>query len=640
MHLQFVQRILTCPNWVKRTIILGVDVFLCFVTYQVALLLRIFDIGQPLSALFQINHLYAFLFSAGLCLLSGLFFGAYNGVFRRSDSTIFLILLKAGAMYSFGFVTLIVFFGLAGVPRSIGLVQPIFLYACIALSRSVARILLSSSQESKLKAENAKNILIYGAGDAGALLPRSMSASGWMNAVGYIDDDKSLQGRYLAGLKIFDPKETKELIKRLNVDEIILALPSVPKRQKANILEKLRMYQVAVRTIPTQLELLNHQYEVQDFRALLPEEILGREAKEARPDLLALDIKEQIVLVTGAGGSIGSELCRQIIKQEPVKLILFEQSEFALYTIHKELIGHLESNDGLKTTRIHPVLGSVIDEHSVTQMIAKYGPSTIYHAAAYKHVALVESNSWAAIRNNVFGTLTVAKAAVHSGVNKFVLVSTDKAVRPKSIMGASKRLAELVVQSLAVQGSKTTFAMVRFGNVLNSSGSVVPIFQKQLQEGGPITVTDPEVTRYFMTIEEAAQLVIQAGALSSAKQHHIYENAPLYLLDMGEPIKILALAKQMIELSGLTVYDKLKNPKGDVEINFVGLGPGEKLFEELLIDNEAIPTSHENIYFAREAAWSSQRVTNYLQQLKQLSQSSDDKLLREFLAKEFTEVNK
>ena len=637
MRTQITNNILKSPPWAKRTLIVAVDLFLCCSTFYFALLLAAMDIENSPPLNFNSHYLPGLLLSSAMCVTIGLFFGTYSGVFRRSDSTNLLVLFQAGLVYAFCFGTLVSFVEFYEIPRSVGLVQPLFLYVCIFLTRVVARILLTPPQNTKVKLVNRKKIIIYGAGKTGLELANSLSNSNKIDAVAFVDDDKSLHDRFLLGLKISDPENLKNLIDKLDATEIVLALPSVMGRRKAEILSKLQEMRVPVRTLPTQEEMLSHQYSRHDFRALRPEEILGRDAHVARQDLLKSDIEDCVVLVTGAGGSIGSELCRQIIRQRPPVLVLFEQSEFSLFSIHKELLQLCNSDKSQSKCSIYPILGSVEDEEKVRQVIARFKPHTIYHAAAYKHVSLVETNCWAALKNNVFGTQTLGKVACEFLVSKFVLVSTDKAVRPTSVMGVTKRLAELIIQSLAAKSEKTIFAMVRFGNVLNSSGSVLPIFQTQIEKGGPLTVTHPEVTRYFMTIEEAAQLVIQAGALTTLSDN-AEDRALVFLLDMGEPIKILDLARQMVELSGKSVFDKKINPEGDLVIDFVGLKPGEKLYEELLIDSEAIRTEHKNVFVADDTGWPMDKTLEYLGKLHLMASDLDDQQLRSFLALEFPSI--
>ena len=408
-----------------------------------------------------------------------------------------------------------------------------------------------------------------------------------MKVAGFVDDDKKLHGQILNGLSIFDPEDLPNLINTLKIRDVFLAMPTLSRARRNQILNDIRALQVAVRTLPSISEIASGKIGVSDLRDLDLDDLLCREPIKPDERLLSKNITAKTVLVTGAGSSIGSELCRQILEARPKILLLLDQSEYALYSIHQELLG--KHGD---VPSIIPLLGSVLNEQRVNEIMQAWSIDTVYHAAAYKHVPLVEHNPIEGIRNNAFGTLTMARLAKECDVKDFVLISTDKAVRPTNVMGASKRLAEMILQALAVGSKKTNFTMVRFGNVLGSSGSVVPKFREQIRNGGPVSLTHAEITRYFMTIPEAAQLVIQAGALS--------KGGDVFVLDMGEPVKIIDLARRMIELSGFTVSDE-ENPDGDVQIEITGLRPGEKLFEELLIGNGAVSTNHPRIMCAHES---------------------------------------
>ena len=422
----------------------------------------------------------------------------------------------------------------------------------------------------------------------------AMASSKEMKAVGFLDDNRHLQGREINGLLIYNPDRLPELVASLGVSDVLLALPSASRNRRNEIFELTRRAHVAVRTLPGLMELAQGHVKASDLRELDIEDLLGRDAVAPIPELFAKNITGKVVMVTGAGGSIGSELCRQIIKARPSTLLLVELSEFALYKVHQELLQLLLDEDSADMD-VLPLLASVRDEDRMHEIMRTWRPQTVYHAAAYKHVPLVEHNPAEGIKNNVFGTWTTARVAALNGVSDFVLISTDKAVRPTNVMGASKRLAELVLQAMAgagaAQGWKTCFSMVRFGNVLGSSGSVVPLFRKQIKDGGPITLTHAEITRYFMTIPEAGQLVIQAAAMATG--------GDVFVLDMGEPVRIIDLARSMVELSGLTVRDE-NNPEGDIEFNITGLRPGEKLYEELLIGDNPLPTAHPRILKAHE----------------------------------------
>jgi FlaA1/EpsC-like NDP-sugar epimerase len=445
---------------------------------------------------------------------------------------------------------------------------------------------------------DVRGIVIYGAGSAGCVLAQALiGENNGKRPIGFVDDSPYLQGRNVQGIRVYAPAELLKLKATTGFDEILLAMPSIEGQRKRDILQKLQILGVPVKTVPSIAEILKGHVSIDRVRELDIEDLLGRKPIAANPELLQHDITNRVVLVTGGGGSIGSELCRQIAKQQPKMLVIYELHEFALYQMDMEL--------GENYPHLNKVacLGSVTDAQALTGVLETYGVQTIYHAAAYKHVPIVEANPVSGIINNINGTLTAAQCAIACGVSKFVLISTDKAVRPTNIMGATKRVAELVLQALADLPDRTTcFTMVRFGNVLGSSGSVVPRFRTQIAEGKSITLTHTDITRYFMTIPEAATLVIHAGAMANGGE--------VFLLDMGEPVKIYDLATQMIRLHGM-------EPHRDVKIEIVGLRPGEKIYEELLIDcNAALPTGHPKIFCAREAklAWKelSPQLTNLL----------------------------
>ncbi len=471
------------------------------------------------------------------------------------------------------------------LPRTGLLIYWFVAFSYVVISRFLARALLRSSQYRKNHGKIAR-LAIFGAGEAGFQLALAMRASPDHRALCFFDHDITLNNKIVAGLPVYDVSRMTEQLARLDIDEVVLAIPSASPERRREVLETLRKQAVEVRTLPTLLELVDGKITTQSIRDIRIEDLLGREPVPPNKNLFAKCTQKKAVMVTGAGGSIGSELCRQIASQGPRKLVLFEHSEFALYTIEQELRQHFPNLD------IAARIGSVCDPEAVTAAVRQNRIDTIYHAAAYKHVPLVESNMPEGIRNNVMGSLTVADIAHLYGVETCVLVSTDKAVRPTNIMGASKRMAELVFQAAAARPrTRTTFSMVRFGNVLGSSGSVVPLFRKQIENGGPITITHADVVRYFMLIPEAAQLVIQAGAMAKGGE--------VFVLDMGDPVRIVDLARTMIEMSGLQEKTR-DNPSGDIEIKVVGLRPGEKLYEELLIGGDVIASSHARIMCAKE----------------------------------------
>lgn len=534
--------------------------------------------------------------------------GLYRAIFRYSGLPAMVAVVRAMLLYGVAFAGVFTFYGFTGVPRTVGLIQPLLLLIFVGASRAAARIWLGSLYHQHIQKTSLPQVLIYGAGSAGRQLASAMVNSFEMRVIGFLDDDDRLHGNVLNGLPIYCPADLSEVLANITVTDVLLALPSISRQRRNDILSALSKHKLAVRTLPVFSDIVTGKVSMSDLRELDIDDLLGREPVQPNNSLLAKNICNKVVLVTGAGGSIGSELCRQIIKLGPEKLLLIEQNEFALYLIHQELEEKYSVQRSLSAQSLDapnpidiisepsvlvPLLASTQDEDRMRKIMSTWRPDTVYHAAAYKHVPLVEHNPAEGIKNNVFGTLHTAQAAADNGVKDFVLISTDKAVRPTNIMGASKRLAEMVLQALAADGAhlETKFSMVRFGNVLGSSGSVVPRFRQQIRDGGPITLTHNEVTRYFMTIPEAAQLVIQAGAMST--------RGDVFVLDMGEPVKIIDLAKRMIELSGLTLKNE-QMPDGDISIEIIGLRPGEKLFEELLIGNNPESTDHPRIMTAHE----------------------------------------
>jgi FlaA1/EpsC-like NDP-sugar epimerase len=576
--------VLALPRLAKRFVALSLDLSLCVLTVWLAYYLRLGEF-IPLSG----NALFAIAVSIGLALPIFVVSGLYRAIFRFSGWPALLTVARAVTIYGLLYASLFTAIGIDNVPRTIGIIQPILLLLFVGASRTFARVWLGDQYNSILKRSARPKVLIYGAGSNGRQLVAAMTNSNEMEVVGFLDDDDRLQGHVLNSLPIYNPAELTDLVTSLSISNVLLALPNVTRKRRNDILNHIRMAHVSVRTLPSMNDLAQGKVSISDVRELDVDDLLGREPVTPNHILLAKNVHKKVVMVTGAGGSIGSELCRQIAVIGPAKLLLIEQSEFALYTIHKELEEKLQNID----IALVPLLASAQDEDRMREIISTWSPDTIYHAAAYKHVPLVEHNPAAGIKNNVLGTLYTALAAAENGVADFVLISTDKAVRPTNVMGASKRLAEMALQALAedTKYAVTKFSMVRFGNVLDSSGSVVPKFRQQIRNGESITLTHPEVTRYFMTIPEAAQLVIQAGAMA--------KGGDVFVLDMGQPVKIMDLAQRMIELSGLVVRDE-QNPDGDIEIEITGLRPGEKLYEELLIGGSPQSTLHPRIMRAQE----------------------------------------
>jgi len=582
--------ILALPRAAKRFVALSVDLGLCVLTVWLAFYLRLGEF----VALFG-TALWAVGASVGIALPIFVVSGLYRAIFRYSGWPALLAVARAVGIYGLLYASVFTAIGVAGVPRTVGIIQPILLLLFVGASRAMARVWLGDQYLSILKRASRPKVMIYGAGTTGRQLAAAMANSHEMQVAGFLDDDDRLHGHVLNGQPIYNPADLDNLATTLNISDVLLAMPSLSRKRRNEILCQIRSAHVAVRTLPSVTDLAQGKVSISDLRELDIDDLLGREPVTPNHILLVKNIVGKVVLVTGAGGSIGSELCRQILAVNPAKLLLIEQSEFALYAIHQELEGKFAGLDGATPPVLVPLLASVQDDDRMREIMSTWHPDTVYHAAAYKHVPLVEHNPAAGIKNNVLGTLRTAQAAAENGVSDFVLISTDKAVRPTNVMGASKRLAEMALQALAaIQAgtqSGTKFSMVRFGNVLGSSGSVVPKFRQQIRDGGPITLTHPEVTRYFMTIPEAAQLVIQAGAMA--------KGGDVFVLDMGQPVKIMDLAGRMVELSGLTVKDE-QNPEGDIEIAVTGLRPGEKLYEELLIGDNPKPTMHPRIMKAHE----------------------------------------
>ena len=551
--------------------------------------------------------------------------GLYRAIFRYNGLPALMAVSKAMFIYGFFYASVFTVIGIHGVPRTIGLIQPVLLLFFVGASRMFARFWLGGLYLDILKKTQLPQVLIYGAGITGRQLALAMANSSDMRVIGFLDDDTRLHGSLLNELPIYNPHELADLTATLHITDVLLALPGASREHRNNILAKLAEYKLAVRNLPDIGDIATGRISMSDLRELDIDDLLGREPVKPHELLLNKDTIGQSVMVTGAGGSIGSELCRQIFKIRPKVLLLVDMSEFALYQIHQELES-IQNNELLKAAhgsandevQIIPLLASVCDEIRINSIMSTWCPDTVYHAAAYKHVPLVEHNPGEGVFNNVWGTMACALAASQCGVKNFMLISTDKAVRPTNVMGASKRLAEMFLQALAAKtiaealkeqatDKATCFSMVRFGNVLGSSGSVVPLFRQQIKNGGPVTLTHKDITRYFMTIPEAAQLVMQAGAMGTG--------GDVFVLDMGEPVRIFDLARKMIELSGLSLRDET-TPDGDIEISITGLRPGEKLFEELLIGDNPMPTSHQRIMKAQEEFLVFEVLTTYLEQLK------------------------
>lgn len=580
------ERIARLARWKKKAIVFLLDILLCVQSIWIAYSLRI-GVWVLWDIAVQKILLVCLLTMVPVFVLSGV----YRAIFRYAGTGMMKTLVRAFAIYSLLVAFVFVVVGLDGVPRTIGLIQPVVFFILVGFVRVAARYLMIDILGRNRFAGEVKNVLIYGAGSAGQQLAASMRSEPGMRLCGYVDDDRRLDGQRLDGYKVFWSERLPQLIEQREITDILLALPTINRKKRRKIVEQIRAFKVHVQTLPDMKSIIAGKVSFSDIRELEIEDLLGREPVRPNELLFGRTIVGKTVLVTGAGGSIGGELCRQIAKSGARRLILLDLSEYSLYQIEKELQELLVTH-GKTELELIPVLGSVVDAVRLREIFSLLQPDTVFHAAAYKHVPLVEANPVEGIRNNILGTQTLAAAAEEARVSDFILISTDKAVRPTNVMGASKRAAEQVIQNFAEKNGSTKFSMVRFGNVLGSSGSVVPLFRNQIEQGGPITLTDRNVTRYFMTIPEAAQLVIQAAGMAKGGE--------VFVLDMGKSVRILDLAETMVRLSGLTVRDD-SNPEGDIEIVEVGLRAGEKLYEELIIGNDPQPTQHARIMKAHES---------------------------------------
>ena len=632
------QSLLNLPRSVKRGLVMFCDILICGFSVWLAFGLRLDQWGY-----FQGQQWMVLIAAIGFSFPLFISFGLYRAIFRYVGSAALASMARVFITYTSLFFCTFTLLGVDDVPRSIGVIQPILLFVGIGASRYFVRHWLGSInnvQKSFLRAQPVA--LIYGAGSAGRQLAMGLSSNKEMLVKGFIDDDPHLQGSTINGISVYPNTDVQDLIHQLDVTDVLLAIPSASQGRRSEIIASLNGCGVRVRTLPGLIDLASGRVRISDLHDLDMNDLLGRAVVPPEVELLEKNIRGQVVLVTGAGGSIGSELCRQIIKFSPKSLILIDSSEHSLYLIYEELKRTLIGLEDDRLARVgndqdsfphlaSPIrlvacLASVRDSDLLRKIFRAHQPNTVFHVAAYKHVPLVEQNPAEGIRNNVFGTFTCAQASLEFGVSNFILVSTDKAVRPTNIMGASKRIAELVLQAMAdiKDDHSTNFSMVRFGNVLGSSGSVAPLFSAQIAAGGPITLTHSEVTRYFMTIPEAAQLVIQASAMAVG--------GDVFVLDMGEPVRIHDLAVKMVYLSGLLVKDEA-HPHGDIEIEVTGLRPGEKLYEELLIGDNPQPTAHPKIMKAHEEFLSWSDLQEELEKLNVALDACDTQLIRGMLKK-------
>lgn len=625
--------LLRLPRLLKQAVVFTVDVLMSVLAVWLAFYLRIDQIGLPVMEQANVYGLAVLLFVPVFVRM-----GLYRAIFRYAGMPAVVATAVAVAIYGIFFFAVLLWMRWDGVPRSIGLIQPILFLLLAGGWRILARYWLSGVSDSEHESVPKKNLLIYGAGEAGVQTASALDVMREFVVRGFVDDDLGKIGRTINGVPIIAPADVPAFSQRHRISDILLAIPSLGRLRRREIIEQLQLLPVHVQSLPGMLDLASGKVSVADFQELDIEDLLGREPVAPDPQLLAQNLAGKVVLVTGAGGSIGSELCRQIIQERPRALVLVEHNEYGLYEIHRNL--ELLCKEHGLSVQILPRLGSIRNLRCLNAIFADCRPHTVYHAAAYKHVPLVQANPAEGILNNVFGTLNVARVSMAQGVERFVLISTDKAVRPTNVMGASKRIAELVLQAMAGAPSvgfapideqaagaltvnKTCFCMVRFGNVLGSSGSVVPLFRNQLRNGGPLTVTHAAVTRYFMTIPEAAQLVLQAGAMG--------HGGDVFVLDMGQPVKIVDLARRMIQLSGMTVKDHA-NASGDIEIKVVGLRPGEKLYEELLIGDNPETTDHPRIMKAHEQFLSWEQLLPHLLTLRAAAKAGDAEVINDVLS--------
>ncbi|HYI40787.1 MAG TPA: nucleoside-diphosphate sugar epimerase/dehydratase [Allosphingosinicella sp.] len=626
MIFPIVRRVSSADRAHKRLILVAFDVVAMIFALWAAFSARL---GEPY---FQVDPLV--LLAAALSILvglAGLFqLRIYHIVLRFFDLGTVSRILFGAAITATCWVILVYFMRASMtvdgirilVPRSVGFIYCGFLFLLLFMGRyAMAALVIGAERKHPSGRAGRRNIVIYGANSAGISLAESVRRDRHFRLCGFVDDDPALKGQIIAGAQIHPPRALAGLVEDNAVSEVFLAMPKATRSQRLSAIERLNKLNVQVMTVPAPEEIVSGRFTVSDVRPIDVNDLLRRDPVEPLSDLIKEVVDGQTILVTGAGGSIGSEICRQILRVRPAKLVLLDHSEFAIYTIEQQLIELLKDRDPRDRPAIVPVVGSMLNELLVRDVIRRHGVDTIYHAAAYKHVPLLEHNEVVGVENNVIGTWVLARAAFDAKLTRFTMISTDKAVRPESVMGATKRVAELVIQALAEQG-ETRFGIVRFGNVLDSSGSVVQTFREQIRRGGPVTVTHPEVTRFFMSIPEATQLVLQASAMA--------RHGEVFVLDMGEPIRIAELARNMISLSGMTVQDE-DNPAGDVEIAFVGLRPGEKLYEELFVGESALDTAHPRIKMAKERFISFAELRPHIDRLRAAIFAGDSVAVREQL---------
>jgi FlaA1/EpsC-like NDP-sugar epimerase len=614
------------PRWFKRTLLIANDFVMLSISLWAAYSLRLSEYYVPEDWKILLLMLSAPVVGVLVFHWRGLYKLVTRFIGPEGTTRIYTAVVIAAVSWAL----IVLMSGIKGQPRSVVVIYALIAAGLIRVSRQWAGALLlrAAPQFKPLSFDQRKNVIIYGAGPIGIQLLRALAETGNYKTVAFIDANPSLAGQLVHGVKVLRPEKIGKVIADEDVKEILLATPSALRGERRMALKLLEAFPVVVKTLPALEDIASGHVEVSDLRPIDVEDLLGRDPVSPDFALLTAQVHGKVVMITGAGGSIGSELTRQLLKLGPKSLVLFEVSEAALYDISMEIEElkrrlRKENESGPQAeTSVVQVLGSVLDRKLVARTIEELGVEVIYHAAAYKHVPIVEVNPFSGLQNNTFGTLVVAEAAKELGVKRFVLVSSDKAVRPTNIMGASKRLAELILQGMAQESPATIFTMVRFGNVLDSSGSVVRLFRNQIKAGGPVTVTHPEVIRYFMSIPEAAQLVIQAGAMATGGE--------VFVLEMGTPVKIDDLARTMIRLSGLEVRDEA-HPEGDVDIEYVGLRPGEKLYEELLIGENATGTNHPRIFKTSEPILTYEELMSALERLEDAIQRVDVTELQDML---------
>lgn len=600
----------------QRGLAMLLDAALCVVATYLAFALRLGLVSFPV-----LPFLIVLTSAAISWALVARWLGFYRSMLRFSGGRTMVDLIWAAAVMGVAMSALFIVVRVDSLPRTMGVLQPMTFVGLIGMSRLAVRFLLVDFAPRSAQAEE-RNVLIYGAGRAGQQLALATRHEPHIRIYGYLDDDWRLHGQRIDGKLIHDPAKLDDILHKWPIDEVLLALPTATRERRREIVEALQPSGVSVRSLPSTAEIIVGEVSIDDLREVQIEDLLGRDPVPPNELLLSKNITDKVVLVTGAGGSIGSELCRQILRSRPRSLVMVDHAEFALYSIGEDL----RESEALGSCELVLSLCNITDGEAVGRVFAETRPDTVFHAAAYKHVPLLEANPVTGAFNNIVGTLNCCRAAEAAGVGSFILVSTDKAVRPANVMGASKRVCEMILQARAALSAKTLFTMVRFGNVLGSSGSVIPRFKAQISAGGPVTVTHREMTRYFMTIPEAAQLVIQAGAMA--------KGGDVFVLDMGEPVKIMDLARTLIRLSDRTVRDE-NCPSGEIEIVEVGLRAGEKLYEELLIGNDPQPTLHPRIIKAHEAFLVWDRLEPRLEALRNAAASGDSPqliaLLRELV---------